>query len=157
MQIERTARARQKSRISPEIAADTPKEDDPPLVERGHLCPRDRLLVDPFKSVHRDRLRAVSMFAFKLAHALTSAVRRFNSEIVEFLSGPELRSEPAGLLPAPRPSLGRPPRIPKLRNHFGVRTPCAADMLVALEQALTKLSQSLLKPSFLGRYLACQD
>jgi hypothetical protein len=30
-------------------------------------------------------------------------------------------------------------------------------MLVALGRALAKLSQSLLKPSFLGRYLACQD
>jgi hypothetical protein len=99
----------------------------------------------------------VLLFAVQLARALASVVRRFNSEIVEFLSGPELCSEPAGLFPATRPSLGRLPGIPKLRKHFGVRTPCAADMLVALEHALAKLSQSLLKPSFLGRYLACQD
>jgi hypothetical protein len=87
----------------------------------------------------------------------TSVVRRFNSEIVEFFSGPKLCSEPAWLFPATRPSLGRPVGIPILRNHFGVRTPCAAHMLVACEHALAKLSQSLLKPTFLGRYLARQD
>jgi hypothetical protein len=34
---------------------------------------------------------------------------------------------------------------------------CAAHMLVAREHALAKLSKSLLKPPFLGRYLALQD
>jgi hypothetical protein len=33
MRIERTARARQESRTSPEIAADTPKENDLSLVK----------------------------------------------------------------------------------------------------------------------------
>src|ERR1700680_3020173 len=74
--------------------------------------------------------------------------RQFNSEIVDFFSGPKLCSEPEWLFPATRPSLGRSLGIPKLRNHFGVRAPCAA---------LAKLSQSLLKPTFLGRYFARQD
>jgi hypothetical protein len=87
----------------------------------------------------------------------TSSDRRFNSEIVEFFSGPELRNQPTRLFPATRPGLERPLGIPELRNHFGVRTPCAADMLVALEHTVAELSQSLLKSSFLGRYLACQN
>jgi hypothetical protein len=87
----------------------------------------------------------------------TSPVRRFNSEIVKFFSGPKLCSEPAWLFPATRPSLRRPLGISKLRNHFGVWTPCAAHMLVAWEDALAKLSQPLLKPTFLGRYPARQD
>src|SRR3982074_2749712 len=62
---------------------------------------------------------------------LTSPVGRFNSEIVEFFSGPKQCSEPAWLFPATRPGLGRPLGISKLRNHFGVWTPCAAHMLVA--------------------------
>jgi hypothetical protein len=96
----------------------------------------------------------VFLFAVQLARALTSVVRRINSELGEFLSGPELFSEPAWLFPATRPSLGRQFGIPKLRNHFGVRTPCAALMPIAHELALAKLAQSLLKPTFLGRYLA---
>jgi hypothetical protein len=82
---------------------------------------------------------------------------RFNSEIVEFFSGPELCGEPAWLFPATRPSLGWPIGIPELRNHFGIRTPCAAAVLVADEHVLAKLSQSLLKPGFRGRYLVRQD
>jgi hypothetical protein len=93
----------------------------------------------------------------RLVRVPTTVVGRFNSESVDFFSGPKLCSEPAWLFPATRPSLGRSRGIPKLRNHFGVRAPCAAHMLVAHRPALAKLSQSLLKPTFLGRYLACQD
>jgi hypothetical protein len=49
------------------------------------------------------------------------------------------------LFPATRPSLERLLGIPILRNNFGVRTPSAAHM----PDALAKLLQSLLKPTFL--------
>jgi hypothetical protein len=91
------------------------------------------------------------------ARLLTSRERRFNSEIVEFFSGPELCGEPAWLFPATGPGLGRLLGIPELRNYFGIRTPCTTAVLVADEHILAKLSQSLLEPGFRGRYLVRQD
>jgi hypothetical protein len=134
------------------------------MLRCANICSHERFLRHHLTL--DDRECVVWLFgedAMAFAIGLTSARmpmgfdRRFDSEIVQFFSRPKLCNQPARLFPATRPSLGRPLRIPKLRNHFGIRTPCAADMLVALEHALAKQSQSLLKPSLLGRYLACQD
>jgi hypothetical protein len=59
--------------------------------------------------------------------------------------------------PWDHPSVGRQSLQYRHTAPCRIRTPYAATMLVACEYVLAKLSQSLLKPTFLGQYLACQD
>jgi len=85
-----------------------------------------------------------------------ASIRRWlDPEIIELLPGPELCSQPAWLFPAARPGLGRPGGISILRKNLRVWAPRVAQFFSAVSCTPAKLAQSLLKPCFFGRYLAC--
>src|SRR6267378_2317659 len=79
-----------------------------------------------------------------------------DSKIVDSFSRLKLCGEPAWLLPAACPSLGRLRGISILRKHLRVRASRVTHRSMARHGTQTELAQSLIKPCFFGWYSANQ-
>jgi hypothetical protein len=79
-----------------------------------------------------------------------------DSEVVDPLAGLEFRSKPARRLPSSRPSLGRPVRIPKLRNHGWIRTPPCRWSLGFSFATTLELLQAIFEHTLLRKQRGCK-
>jgi hypothetical protein len=79
-----------------------------------------------------------------------------DSEVVDPLAGLQFCSKPARRLPSSRPSLGRPVRIPKLRNDGWIWAPPCRRILALSFDATLKLLQAIFEHALLREQRGCK-
>jgi hypothetical protein len=79
-----------------------------------------------------------------------------NSEVVDPLPGLQFCSKPTRCLPSSRPGLGRPVRIPKLRNNSWVRAPPCQRTLALSFDATLELLQAIFEYALLRKQRGCK-
>ena len=79
-----------------------------------------------------------------------------DAEVVDPLAGFQFRSEPARGLSPSRPSLGRPIRIPKLRNDGWIWAPSCRRILALSFDTTLELFQAIFKDALLRKQRGCK-